>query len=113
MSWDAKDLALLKKLWAAVQTTECRPDRASSAKLLRMGLQRGHRTTRPGGRTYLSRAGARSNPGPHFFKAHDLVKRIALSDRIPNRTIARECGLDPLVRRTLTHRFRNDRHDGH
>ena len=49
MSWDAKDVALLKKLWAAGQSAAQITHRlgysrnAVSAKLLRMGLKRGHK----------------------------------------------------------------------
>jgi GcrA cell cycle regulator len=49
MSWDAKDVALLQKLWAAGQSAAQITHRlgysrnAVSAKLLRMGLKRGHK----------------------------------------------------------------------
>ena len=49
MSWDAKDVALLKKLWAAGQSAAQVTHRlgysrnAVSAKLQRMGLKRGHK----------------------------------------------------------------------
>ncbi len=48
MSWDAKEIALLKRLWAAGQSAAQIADRlgysrnAVCAKLLRMGLKRGH-----------------------------------------------------------------------
>ena len=49
MSWDAKDVALLKKLWANGQSAGQIANRlgqsrnAVCAKLLRMGLKRGHK----------------------------------------------------------------------
>ncbi len=49
MSWDAKDVALLKKLWAVGQSAAQIALRlgysrnAVCAKLLRMGLKRGHK----------------------------------------------------------------------
>src|SRR5438067_10867137 len=49
MSWDAKDVVLLKKLWAVGQSAAqiaCRlgcSRNAVCAKLLRMGLKRGHK----------------------------------------------------------------------
>jgi GcrA cell cycle regulator len=49
MSWDAKDVALLQKLWPAGQSAAQITHRlgysrnAVSAKLLRMGLKRGHK----------------------------------------------------------------------
>src|SRR5450759_1304272 len=49
MSWDAKDLATLKKLWTAGQSAAQIAHRlgysrnAVCAKLLRMGLKRGHK----------------------------------------------------------------------
>ena len=49
MSWDAKDVALLKKLWAVGQTAAqiarrlgCSRD-AVCAKLTRLGMKRGHK----------------------------------------------------------------------
>jgi GcrA cell cycle regulator len=49
MSWDAKDVALLKKLWAEGQSAAqiahrlgCSRD-AVCAKLIRLGLKRGHK----------------------------------------------------------------------
>ncbi len=55
MSWDAEDVALLKKLWASGHSAgqiatrlECSRN-AVCAKLLRMGLKRGHKppTSKP------------------------------------------------------------------
>jgi GcrA cell cycle regulator len=49
MSWDAKDVALLKKLWAnghsaaQIATRLGHSRNAVCAKLLRMGLKRGHK----------------------------------------------------------------------
>lgn len=49
MSWDAKDVALLKKLWTRGQSAGQIANRlgqsrnAVCAKLLRMGLKRGHK----------------------------------------------------------------------
>ncbi len=49
MSWDAKDVALLKKLWASghsagqIATRLGQSRNAVCAKLLRMGLKRGHK----------------------------------------------------------------------
>jgi GcrA cell cycle regulator len=49
MSWDAKDVALLKKLWAVGQSAAQIAHRlgfgrnAVSAKLTRLGLKRGHK----------------------------------------------------------------------
>lgn len=49
MSWDAEDVALLKKLWAnghsaaEIATRLGHSRNAVCAKLLRMGLKRGHR----------------------------------------------------------------------
>ena len=49
MSWDAKDVALLKKLWASghsaaqIATRLGHSRNAVCAKLLRMGLKRGHK----------------------------------------------------------------------
>jgi GcrA cell cycle regulator len=49
MSWNAKDVALLKKLWGVGQSAAQIAHRlgysrnAVSAKLLRMGLKRGHK----------------------------------------------------------------------
>ena len=49
MSWDEEDVALLKKLWAAGQSADQIARRlgysrnAVCAKLLRMGLKRGHK----------------------------------------------------------------------
>ena len=49
MSWDAKDVALLKKLWAEGQSAAQIAHRlgfsrnAVSAKLTRLGLKRGHK----------------------------------------------------------------------
>jgi GcrA cell cycle regulator len=49
MSWDAKDVALLKKLWASghsaaqIATRLGHSRNAVCAKLLRMGLRRGHK----------------------------------------------------------------------
>jgi GcrA cell cycle regulator len=49
MSWDAKEIALLKELWAAGRSAAQIAHRlgysrnAVSAKLLRMGLKRGHK----------------------------------------------------------------------
>lgn len=49
MSWDAKDVALLKKLWAAGQSAAQIARRlgysrnAVCAKLVRLGLKRGHK----------------------------------------------------------------------
>jgi GcrA cell cycle regulator len=49
MSWDAEDVALLRKLWASGQSAAQISNRlghsrnAVCAKLLRMGLKRGHR----------------------------------------------------------------------
>jgi GcrA cell cycle regulator len=49
MSWDAEDVALLKKLWASghsaaqIATRLGHSRDAVCAKLLRMGLKRGHR----------------------------------------------------------------------
>jgi GcrA cell cycle regulator len=49
MSWDAEDVALLKKLWASghsaaqIATRLGHSRNAVCAKLLRMGLKRGHR----------------------------------------------------------------------
>jgi GcrA cell cycle regulator len=49
MSWDAKEIALLKKLWTAGQSAGQIAHRlgysrnAVSAKLLRLGLKRGHK----------------------------------------------------------------------
>ncbi|HTF76869.1 MAG TPA: GcrA family cell cycle regulator [Bradyrhizobium sp.] len=49
MSWDAKDVALLKKLWAEGQSAAqiahrlgCSRD-AVCAKLTRLGMKRGHK----------------------------------------------------------------------
>jgi GcrA cell cycle regulator len=55
MSWDAEDVALLKKLWASGHSAGQIASRlghsrnAVCAKLLRMGLKRGHRppTSKP------------------------------------------------------------------
>jgi len=50
MSWDAKDVALLKNLWAKGQSAGQIANRlgqsrnAVCAKLLRMGLKRGHKS---------------------------------------------------------------------
>jgi GcrA cell cycle regulator len=55
MSWDAEDVALLKKLWAKGESAAqiarllCFSRNAVCAKLLRLGLKRGHRppTSKP------------------------------------------------------------------
>ena len=80
MSWDAKDVALLKKLWAVGQSAaqiarrlECSRN-AVCAKLTRFGLKRGHKppTAKP-----KIRPGPKRRPALLAACARPVAKKVS------------------------------------
>ena len=95
MSWDAKDVALLKKLWAvgqsAAQIARCLgcSRNAVCGKLTRLGLKRGHKlpTAKPKIRPVPKR-----RPALLAACAHPVVKKVSRKtvERQPQKFSKRE-----------------------